>query len=106
MPNYNQQSIDGTVTDYQRSNKVIVINELNEIPEITFMEQIVTSLPDSRKIITGTTKCSDKMIDPTEAFNLLNPEDDSVIGMSNYQGAYILLYSLYRYVASKRDTTL
>lgn len=103
MANYRQQSIDGTVSDYQRSNKVIVTNELDDIPEITFMEQIITSLPDGRKIKTGIDKCTDKMVDPMEAFDLLNPTDDTVIGTAHYQDAYVLLYSLYRYVAAKRD---
>jgi hypothetical protein len=103
MANYKETVIDGVVSEYQRSNKVIIVNELDQTPEITFMEQILMSLPDGRKIVTGHAKCSDLMGDPTELFPLLNPQDDTVIGEARYVDTYVILYSLYRHVANKRD---
>ena len=103
MANYNEKTVNGVVSDYQRSNKVIIVNELATTPEITFMEQIITSLPDGRKIVSGQTKCSDMMSNPLEPFDLLNPETDEVIGTGKYMDAYVMLYSIYRHVADKRD---
>lgn len=103
MANYKESTITGAVSDYQRSNKVIIANELDSIAEITFMEQILTSLPDGRKIITGTTKCSDSMYNPQEQFNLLHPETDAILGTATYMDVYVTLYSVYRYIAAKRD---
>ena len=103
MANYNQNTISGDVSEYQRSHKVIITNELDGIPEITFMEQILTFLPDGRKIPTGNTKCVDQLVDPLEEFILLNPNDDTILGTAHYQDTYVLLYSLYRHVAAKRD---
>lgn len=103
MANYKQTTVTGDVQDYQRANKVVIANELNAVPEITFLEQIITTLPDGRKITTGKDKCGATLADPAETFNLLNPETDAVIGSANYLEVYILLYSLYRHVADKRD---
>ena len=105
MSNYKETTVAGQYTEYQRSNKVIVTNELGGVPEITFMEQSIGTLPDGTKIVPKTTKCSDQMQNPMEEFNLLNPEDDSIIGTAKYLDVYVLLYSLYRYVANKRDNS-
>lgn len=106
MANYNETIVDGSISEYQRSNKVIIMNELDQTPEITFMEQILMSLPDGRKIITGNTKCYALMENPVETFNLINPQDDTIIGEAKYVDVYVLLYSLYRYVANKRDNPI
>lgn len=106
MADYKETTINGQYTEYQRSNKVIVMNELGGLPEITFMEQVIGTLPDGSKITPRNTKCSDTMTNHAEAFDLLNPMDDSVIGSMTYQEVYVTLYSLYRYVASKRDAVV
>lgn len=103
MADYNEKIISGQYTEYQRSNKIIVTNDLGSIPEITFMEQIVGTLPDGSKVTPRNTKCVDQLMNPAESFNLLNPIDDSIIGSLTYQDVYITLYSLYRHVAAKRD---
>lgn len=103
MADYKETTINGQYSEYQRSNKVIVMNELGGTPEITFMEQVIGTLPDGTKVTPRTTKCADQMTNPAESFPLLNPLDDSVIGSLTYQEVYVTLYSLYRYVAAKRD---
>jgi len=103
MANYKERAVTGEVQDYRRSNKVIIVNELGGIPEVTFMEQDMTFLPDGRKLVTGSDKCSKAMLDPTVEFNLLNPETDEIIGTSTLMQVYVLLYSLYRHTADERD---
>ena len=104
MANYNENTLSGDITTYQRSDKVVIDNTLDKIPTITFLEQILSILPDGSKIITGRSKCSDSMQNPYEEFNLLNPMTDEVLGVARFIDAQVILYSIYRYVADKRDT--
>ena len=106
MSNYKETVVQGEYSEYQRSNKVIITNELGGIPEITFMEQVLATLPNGQQLQVRQDKCTDILQDPAETFNLLNPQDDSIIGTAQYQEVYILLYSLYRYVGAKRDTAV
>ena len=106
MPNYNEHSVSGEYYEYQRSNKVIIMNELDSVPEITFMEQVIATLPTGEKMNMRKTKCVDTLSNPLEEFNLLHPFDDTIIGTSKYQDVYVLLYSLYRHVADKRDNPI
>ena len=103
MPNYKEQTVSGEYYEYQRSHKVIIMNELNTIPEITFMEQVLATLPTGERINLRQTKCLDSLANPDEEFNLIHPFDDAIIGIAKYQDVYVLLYSLYRHVADKRD---
>lgn len=103
MANYKEQVVTGEYSEYQRSNKVIITNELGGMPEITFMEQVLAALPNGQRLQVKQDKCVDQLLDPAETFNLLNPTDDSIIGTAQYQEVYVLLYSLYRHVANKRD---
>lgn len=106
MPNYNENTLVGEIITYQRSNKVIIENNLDQIPIITFMEQIISILPDNTKVIIGRTKCEDSLLNPYEELNLLNPVTDEIIGTAKYVDAQILLYSVYRHIANKRDSKL
>jgi hypothetical protein len=103
MSNYKEQVIQGEYSEYQRSSKVIITNELGQLPIVDFMEEVVATLPSGVKIVTKRTKCDDTFSNPVEEFNLLNPTDDTILGTAKYQDIYVILYSLYRHVANKRD---
>lgn len=103
MADYKAKTVSGEYTEYQRSNKVIITNELGGLPEVTFMEQVLGTLPDGNMMQVRATKCVDNFGNPIEEFNLLNPLDDTILGTAKYQDVYVLLYSLYRHVAAKRD---
>jgi hypothetical protein len=46
---------------------------------------------------------STSLKDPNVTFDLLNPNTDEVLGTSKFADAYVLLYSIYRYLGDKRD---
>lgn len=104
MPNYKEQVTTGQYSEYQRANRIVITNELGGMPEITFMEQVLATLPNGQQLQVRQDKCVDQLIDPMEQFNLLNPETDEVIGTAKYLDVYVLLYSLYRYIGNKRDS--
>lgn len=99
MANYREDKAKA----WQRSKAVTIKNEFQAIPTIEFAEEFVTTLDGSviNKRDMGSVLSSLK--DPSITFDLLNPEDDTVIGNSNYGQAYVMLYSIYRFLADKRD---
>jgi hypothetical protein len=101
MPNYNETNVTGT--KWTRSNQVRIRNPLDGIPTATFMEEEVVNLDNGERITQRASGVSERLIDPSVSFNLLNPEDDSVIGTMTYGQVYAALYSLYRKLAAERD---
>ena len=91
-------------TKWKRSNIVKITNELGQTSSIHFKEQWVID-DGTDKIIQPAGQCSDKLENPLETFNLLNPDTQEVIGSMSYQEVYIALHSLYRHVAGKRDAS-
>lgn len=94
------ENISGT--KWKRSNIVKITNELDQTASIHFKEQWIID-DGVNKIKQPAGQCSDKMENPSETFNLLNPDTQEVIGSMSYQEVYIALHSLYRHVAEKRD---
>lgn len=89
-------------TKWKRSNIVKIYNDLDATPSVIFKEQWV--IDDGEiKMKQPAGGCSDKMENPSETFDLLNPETQEVIGSMSYQEVYVALHSLYRHVAGKRD---
>lgn len=87
----------------QRARSVFISNILNEVPTITFEEEIVTT--EGTKLILAVPQGAllESFSVPTESFNLINPETGDTIGSATYMDAYVLLHSIYRHVATKRD---
>lgn len=101
MPNYRESSITaGTV--WRRSYEVIIKNNYNEIPEITFNEEEIvdTGTTILNKPVSHIHKMMD---DPSVTFNLLHPITGDVLGTATYQDAYVMLSSLYQALAAERD---
>jgi hypothetical protein len=82
---------------------VCIKNAYKAIPTIEFTEEMIIEVDGilSSKKEVGTVGTT--LIDPTVTFDLLNPENDQVIGIGNYQNVYICIYSVYRYLTDKRD---
>jgi hypothetical protein len=99
MGNYKQEKVTG----WQRSKQVIIKNDYKVVPTIEFTEEMVVEVDGAliNKKDVGTVGTSLK--DPSMSFDLLNPENDQIIGKGNYGQAYVLLYSIYRHLADKRD---
>ncbi len=105
MPNYKETNVSGT--SWVRSPSILVSNIYNELPSITFMEEVIYNLDQG--IVKGPYMGSllpgivETFSTPTTQFTLLNPMTDEVIGMASYQNLQVILYSMYRHLADARD---
>jgi len=101
MPEYRQTAVSGTMR--RRSNVVQISNELGATPSIRFVEEDVVDL-NGVTVKTPVGGVVETFTNPTETFPLVNPVDNTLLGSTvAYQDAYVLMYSLYLYVAGKRD---
>ena len=100
MPNYRQVDVQGT--SWQRSYSVRIDNKLGEIPSICFSEEEVVNFGE-QFVTRHVGQLVELFDDPTKTFNLTNPETGEVVGVASYQDAYVMLSSLYLYLATKRD---
>jgi len=101
MPHYSEQPASGA--SWQRAYKVTIDNGLHTIPVVTFYEAEVVST-ELGTLSQHKGHLSESFSDPTVAFPLLNVETGEETGMATYQDIYVILYSLYRYLAKRRDT--
>ncbi len=101
MTDYKESTVEGT--SYQRSFRITIENKRGDTPHITFFEEQVITLAD--EIISRPVDQCTQYFNPGETFPLLNPLDDSPLGADgSHQQFQILLYSLYKATAAKRDT--
>ena len=104
MTDYKEQNITGDIKSWRRCKKIEVLNPYNAMPSMIFHEEDVSKLPDNRDIKSEViSHILTNFSTPLKEFNLLNPNDNSVIGTAKHQDVYVLLYSLYINLASKRD---
>ena len=91
------------LTAKQRANYVGITNELGVIPSIVFVEEITTLMGTEciSKVPMG--QVGESLSDSTVEFPLLNPDTNEVIGHATYLDTYTNLYSLYRFLADRRD---
>ena len=91
------------LTAKQRANYVGITNELGAVPSIVFVEEIATLMGVDciSKVPVG--QVGETLSDRTIEFPLLNPDTNEVIGHATYLDTYINLYSLYRFLADRRD---
>lgn len=102
MPNYLESNVAGN--KYVRCNAIHVMNVLNGAKMITLSEEQVIILDDD--IITKPSNQIVKELTPNNAntsFDVLNPEDNSVVSSMTYEEVYAVLYSLYLHSALERD---
>lgn len=102
MSNYKETNISGT--KWTRAKRIIIENPKDQIASILINEEDVIEF-DTKETIIPSTSLYETFSDPSKSFNLLNPTDDSIIGSATYQEVYIMLYSLYIYLANQRDNT-
>jgi hypothetical protein len=91
-----------TTTLYKRSNVIVINNELDITPEITFHEQYATS---EGEVVEGRAgSCALIMPEETDAtFPLVHPITGDSLGEASFQNLQVMLHSLYLYTASIRD---
>lgn len=108
MSLYQEQTSTETVTTttYVRSNLITVDNPLGLPPAITFIEEMVEKVGDDDPEAVADAGSVSKTLTPANAlttFDLLNPEDNTVVGSATYQDFQVMLYSLYIHLATERD---
>lgn len=94
---------EGILKSKQRACLLTVTNKLNEVPVIAFEEEIVTVENDRIVLAVPQGALTENFTNPAEEFNLINPDTGDVIGTSTYMNVYVILHSLYRHIATKRD---
>ena len=99
MGNYKEDKISG----WQRSNQVKVINQLGQDPRIVFDEEIIVNADGSLSSIPVGSVESNLSGLVTETISRLNPADNSVIGIVDPQITAVDLYSVYMFLANRRD---
>lgn len=94
---------EGMLKSKQRARQVIITNELNQMPIIEFVEEI--TLTEGTKIISKTPvgKIMEGLVDPSTVFPMVHPDTGDALGEATYGQVYVLLYSLYRFLADRRD---
>lgn len=100
MGDYKSESIKG----WQRSCAAVIDNAYGKTPTITFSEEMIVVENGVQVFQRDIGGVREEFSDPSVAFPLLNPTDDTVAGEATYGQIYALLYSLYRHLADKRDT--
>lgn len=91
-----------TTTLYKRANVIVINNELNMPPEITFQEQYATAEGEAVDGRVGS--CSLIMPEEVEAtFPLEHPITGDPLGEASFQTLQVMLHSLYLYTANIRD---
>lgn len=106
MANYKESKIGGT--SWVRSNDINIRNELGGIPSILFKEEMVYTIGKDTIKCPYQTPTSPggvvaKFTNPAEAFNLVDPDTNEVVGSAKLGDFRIILHSLYLYLAKKRD---
>ena len=92
-----------TTTLYKRANVIVINNELNMPPEITFQEQYATAEGEAVDGRVGS--CALIMPEEDDAtFPLEHPITGDPLGEASFQTLQVMLHSLYLYTASIRDT--
>ena len=98
--NYKETQVSGS--QWQRSHNFVGYNVYGETPAITFNEEVRAVVGDKTfgQFVGSVTE---KFTDPTERFDLINPNTGDVIGAAIYMDFYIMLHSMYMHLVGKRD---
>ena len=103
MQNYKETEVSGT--SYVRAREVVVSNVLDGYKGIMYVEEEVSILGE--KIMRETAGALHQEFTAENAsteFPLLNPITNEPIGATaTFQDVYVLLFSLYYHMATKRD---
>lgn len=102
MSNYKESAVTGT--QWTRSHIVVVNNDWEQPPHITFGEETRIAIAGGGSIQASTGGLSSEFVTGTE-FPLLNPLDNTVIGTASHDQMYVMLYSLYMHLAAARDAS-
>lgn len=103
MSKYKQTNMTGS--SYVRANQITIYNQLDRSPSIVFTEEQILNI-DQEEIHRAISNCQETLTveNALESFALLNSETGEPLGANaTYADFATMLYSLYFYVAGKRD---
>lgn len=106
MANYKETIVQDTVTKYRRAFSVTITNRLNELVKAQFHEEDVVKVGTTNPVTTLTPVGSVEieMTDPLLQIPVINPETYEPTQTTVPLGQiYLLMSSLYFYVARERD---
>lgn len=109
MAKYKESTITGD--SWVRANQIICTNPYNSIPTIQYIEEEIFNLSNGDTIKKTYTRDNLAQIteqftqaNANEAFPLINPLTGEDLGTTaTYQDLYVILHSLYFYLATKVD---
>ena len=103
MPNYSETNASGTVTEWQRANRVEVQAEHGQPVICCFYEEKIDILPSGQVIHTPIGTLATSTTDLSTTFNILDPTTGAVLGAMSYAELYNAFASLYFALAAARD---
>lgn len=102
MPSYRESVISGT--KWQRACRVVIENPLDHDPTVTYVEEEVSVMADGARAHRLVDRLAMTIDDPSLMIPMVDPETNEVTETQYpLQLAQWILYSLYFYLAGKRD---
>jgi hypothetical protein len=90
---------------FQRAYKIIINNPLAETPSASFDEEQVIYLDNNLVAKLPCGSLTKQLTDLNQRIPLINPQYDIPLGTTmSYLDIYVVLYSVYRFLANLRDT--
>jgi len=104
MPDYKEQMIEGKA--WQRACRIVIENPLGEIPQVNFVEEIITpGIGVNQHRLVGNIPY--KFDNPDELITIIDPETNEPTKTAYPVGlAQLIIYSLYWKLALGRDSAI
>lgn len=106
MTDYKETQVTGEITQWKRTNVMVIDNILNKIPSILFHEEIATRLPDGSTFTKPDGAVKLEMTDMEASIQIIDMATGTPKGVSiNFKEIYDIVASLYLDLAIKRDVS-
>lgn len=102
----NYRETVGQITQYRRAAGVSIRNDLGESAGITFHEEDVVLFDGKVTSVQSVAPMTRQVygeFDPNGLFPLVHPATGESLGTGTHEQLYVLLHSLYLYLAQQRD---
>jgi hypothetical protein len=104
MSNYQEETIAGAITIWQRARQIVCDNPTEGVPSITIYEHEATRLPDGSVIEKSLGNLSYAMTDPTIEIPLIDPATFEQTTQTMTAGQiWLAMASVYIWLAKQRD---
>ncbi len=100
MNNYNETSAEAT--SWLRANRFELLNGYGTVPQINITEEMIVAIGGLS--LNKFTSVLNMPYSPTGSINLYNPTTGEVVGTMSHNEIMMIMYSIYRDAAEKRDS--